>query len=42
MDNLVVLKGAPNLDNAKKFLNFMLDPENAATLDELRALHRGG
>ena len=32
MDNLVVLKGAPNLDNAKKFLNFMLEPENAATL----------
>ena len=32
MDNLVVLKGAPNLGNAKKFLNFMLEPENAATL----------
>lgn len=32
MDNLVVLKGAPNIENAKKFLNFMLEPENAAAL----------
>jgi spermidine/putrescine transport system substrate-binding protein len=32
MDNIVALKGAPNLDNAKKFMNFMLDPENAAAL----------
>ncbi len=32
MDNLVVLKDAPNLENAKKFLNFMLHPENAAAL----------
>lgn len=32
MDNLVVLKGAPNIENAKKFMNFMLDPENAAAL----------
>jgi len=32
MDNFVVLKGAPNLENAKKFLNFMMIPENAATL----------
>ena len=32
MDNLVVLKGAPNIDNAKKFLNFMMIPENAAAL----------
>ena len=32
MDNLVVLNGAPNLENAKKFLNFMLAPENAAAL----------
>lgn len=32
MDNLVVFKGAQNLENAKKFLNFMMAPENAATL----------
>ncbi|MCY3768944.1 MAG: extracellular solute-binding protein [Gammaproteobacteria bacterium] len=32
MDNIVALKGGPNLENAKKFMNFMLDPENAAML----------
>lgn len=29
-DNLAIPKGAPNLDNAKIFLNWMMDPENIA------------
>ena len=32
MDNLVLLKDAPNRANALKFMNFLLEPENAATL----------
>lgn len=30
MDNVAVPKGAPNLDNAKAFLNFLMDPQNIA------------
>ncbi|MDX1604991.1 MAG: extracellular solute-binding protein [Candidatus Competibacterales bacterium] len=29
-DNLVVVKGAPNLDNARTFVNWLMDPVNAA------------
>lgn len=32
MDNLVVLKGAPNLENAKLFMDFMMRTESAAEL----------
>ncbi|WP_235263709.1 extracellular solute-binding protein [Nitrincola sp. A-D6] len=31
-DNLVVLKGAENRDNALLFMNFLLEPEHAAAL----------
>ena len=30
MDNVVLLKDAPNRENAIKFINFLLEPENAA------------
>lgn len=30
MDNVAVPKGAPNLENAKAFLNFLMDPQNIA------------
>jgi len=32
MDNVVLLKDAPNRDNALKFMNFLLEPENSAAV----------
>ena len=32
MDNVVLLKDAPNRDNALKFMDFMLEPENIAAV----------
>jgi len=32
MDNVVLLKDAPNRDAALKFMNFLLEPENAAVV----------
>lgn len=41
MDNAVLLKDAPNRDNALKFLNFLLVPENAAAVTNYAAYTSG-
>jgi spermidine/putrescine transport system substrate-binding protein len=40
-DNMVVLKDAPNLENAKLFMNFLLEPENAAALTNFASYSAG-
>jgi spermidine/putrescine transport system substrate-binding protein len=41
MDNVVLLKDAPNRDNALKFINFLLEPENAAAVTNYAAYTSG-
>lgn len=41
MDNVVLLKDAPNRENALKFMNFLLDPENAAAVTNYAAYTAG-
>ena len=41
MDNVVLLKDAPNRDNAIKFMNFLLEPENAAAVTNYAAYTSG-
>jgi spermidine/putrescine transport system substrate-binding protein len=41
MDNMVLLQDAPNRENALKFMNFLLQPENAAAVTNYAAYTSG-
>jgi spermidine/putrescine transport system substrate-binding protein len=41
MDNMVLLADAPNRDNAIRFMNFLLEPENAAAVTNYAAYTSG-
>jgi spermidine/putrescine transport system substrate-binding protein len=41
MDNAAVVNDAPNMDNAKKFINFIMDPQNAAGLSAFAKYDNG-
>ena len=41
MDNWTIVKGAPNLDGAYDFINFILDKENSITDLEFHGYHTG-
>ncbi|TIX75608.1 MAG: putrescine/spermidine ABC transporter substrate-binding protein, partial [Mesorhizobium sp.] len=41
MDNVAVLKGVKNIDNAKLFQDFVMAPENAALILEFAGYDNG-